>query len=83
MADITRAVDDKTARDLLGENFRRQLLMDGQYGALSFICTKTDVIKSSEIRRYMLQFTTIFQFYHDQGGHGTEKTGNLDVNFSR
>ena len=52
VADITRAVDDKTARDLLGEHFRRQLLMDGQYGALSFVCTKTDSMKASEIRRY-------------------------------
>lgn len=30
VANIKRAVDDKTAKDMLGESFRRQLLMDGQ-----------------------------------------------------
>ena len=33
------------SQDLLGENFRRQMLMDGQYGSITFICTKTDVIQ--------------------------------------
>jgi len=32
-------------QDLLGENFRRQMLMDGQYGSITFICTKTDVLQ--------------------------------------
>ncbi|XP_062567678.1 nuclear GTPase SLIP-GC-like [Saccostrea cucullata] len=49
VSSIHRAIDDKTAKDLLGENFRRQLLMDGQYGNIAFICTKTDIIKNSEI----------------------------------
>ena len=40
VAPIKRAVDDKSAKDLLGENFKRQLLMDGQYGNVSFICTQ-------------------------------------------
>ncbi|XP_061188894.1 uncharacterized protein LOC133197070 [Saccostrea echinata] len=51
VSSIHRAIDDKTAKDLLGENFRRQLLMDGQYGNIAFICTKTDIIKNSEIIR--------------------------------
>ncbi|XP_048745844.2 uncharacterized protein LOC125658551 isoform X2 [Ostrea edulis] len=51
ISSIHRAIDDKTAKDLLGENFRRQLLMDGQYGNIAFICTKTDDIKNSEIIR--------------------------------
>ncbi|KAL4234557.1 hypothetical protein ACF0H5_006198 [Mactra antiquata] len=51
VSSIERAIDDKTAKDLLGENFRRQLLMDGQYGSIAFICTKTDVITPSEIIR--------------------------------
>ncbi|XP_070574602.1 myosin-2 heavy chain-like isoform X2 [Ptychodera flava] len=51
VADITRAVDNKTAKDLLGESFRRQLLMDGQYGSVAFICTKNDLINPSEIIR--------------------------------
>lgn len=42
VAPISRAVDNKQAKDLLGEQFKRQLLMDGQYGAVSFICTQTD-----------------------------------------
>jgi len=32
VANIKRAVNDKTAKNMLGESFRRQLLMDGQYG---------------------------------------------------
>ena len=41
VAPIKRAVDDGTAKELLGEQFRRRLLMDGQYGNVSFICTQT------------------------------------------
>ncbi|XP_052816838.1 uncharacterized protein LOC128243248 isoform X1 [Mya arenaria] len=51
VSSIHRAIDDKMAKDLLGANFRRQLLMDGQYGSITFICTKTDVITPSEIIR--------------------------------
>lgn len=32
VAPIKRAVDDGTAKELLGEQFKRRLLMDGQYG---------------------------------------------------
>ncbi len=38
-------LQDFGVQDLLGENFRRQMLMDGQYGSITFICTKTDVIQ--------------------------------------
>ncbi|KAL8382357.1 hypothetical protein RB595_006242 [Gaeumannomyces hyphopodioides] len=48
LAPITRAVDDKTARKLLGEGFRRQLKFDGAYSAITFICSKTDDISVSE-----------------------------------
>jgi hypothetical protein len=41
VAPIKRAVDDGTAKELLGEQFKRRLLMDGQYGNVSFICTQT------------------------------------------
>jgi len=51
VAPISRAVDNKQAKDLLGEQFKRQLLMDGQYGAVSFICTQTDDCSPSEIVR--------------------------------
>jgi hypothetical protein len=27
-------------QDLLGDEFRRQMMMDGQFGAISFVCTK-------------------------------------------
>lgn len=46
-----RAVNDKTAKDMLGEQFRRQLLMDGQFGSLAFVATHSDVLNRSEARR--------------------------------
>ncbi|KAL4423152.1 hypothetical protein ABPG77_007805, partial [Micractinium sp. CCAP 211/92] len=48
-ADITRAVDNKTAKDLLGESFRRQMMMDGQFGSISFICSKSDNVMPREV----------------------------------
>ena len=33
MAPINRAVDDKAAKNLLGESFKRQLKMDGGFNA--------------------------------------------------
>ncbi|RPD61950.1 hypothetical protein L226DRAFT_613292 [Lentinus tigrinus ALCF2SS1-7] len=53
LAPITRAVDDKTARDLMGDAFRMQLMMDGNYdaNAITFIATKCDDISCSEVIR--------------------------------
>ena len=51
VSNIVRAVNDKTAKDLLGEQFRRQMLMDGQYGALAFVATQSDVLERSEALR--------------------------------
>ena len=51
VAPIKRAVDDGTAKELLGESFKRRLLMDGQYGNVSFICTQTDDCEATEIMR--------------------------------
>ncbi|KAK4100264.1 hypothetical protein N658DRAFT_516763 [Parathielavia hyrcaniae] len=48
VAPITRAVDDKTAKSLLGDSFRRQLKYDGTYPAVTFICSKTDDISVTE-----------------------------------
>ncbi|KAG1892548.1 hypothetical protein F4604DRAFT_1699937 [Suillus subluteus] len=50
LAPITRAVDDKTARDLLGEAFKLQL-MNGNYDAhtITFIASKCDDISCSEV----------------------------------
>jgi predicted nucleic acid-binding Zn-ribbon protein len=51
VAPINRAVDDKTAKTLLGDSFKRQLKFDGTYSAVTFICSKTDdisVLEASE-----------------------------------
>jgi hypothetical protein len=51
VAPIQRAVDDGTAKELMGENFKRRLLMDGNYGNVMFICTQTDSCEATEILR--------------------------------
>ncbi|KAK0453568.1 hypothetical protein EV421DRAFT_2030518 [Armillaria borealis] len=60
LAPITRAVDDKTARDLLGDAFKMQLMItfllrivDGNYDdhAITFIASKCDDISCSEVIR--------------------------------
>lgn len=48
VAPINRAVDDKAAKTLLGDTFKRQLKFDGTYSAVSFICSKTDDISLTE-----------------------------------
>ncbi|KAJ9613364.1 hypothetical protein H2200_003306 [Cladophialophora chaetospira] len=48
VAPITRAVDDKSAKALLGDTFKRQLKMDGGYNSVTFICSKTDDISITE-----------------------------------
>jgi len=48
---INRAANDKTAKDLMGESFRRQLLMDGQMDSLVFIATQSDSLVKTEIAR--------------------------------
>ena len=48
VAPINRAVDDKAAKTLLGESFKRQLKMDGGFNAVTFICSKTDDISLLE-----------------------------------
>jgi GTPase SAR1 family protein len=48
VAPITRAVDDKSAKNLLGDSFKRQLKMDGGYDSVTFICSKTDDISITE-----------------------------------
>ncbi|KAF7352854.1 Nuclear GTPase SLIP-GC [Mycena venus] len=51
LAPIMRAVDSKIAKDLLGDAFRNQLMMDGGYddNTITFIATKCDDISCSEI----------------------------------
>ncbi|KAK8221531.1 hypothetical protein IWZ01DRAFT_537433 [Phyllosticta capitalensis] len=48
VAPITRAVDDKAAKKLLGDTFKRQLKLDGTYDNVTFICSKTDDISLQE-----------------------------------
>lgn len=48
VAPIGRAVDDKAAKNLLGESFKRQLKYDGIYSRVTFICSKTDDISIME-----------------------------------
>jgi len=50
VAPIIRAVDDKSARYLLGEGFKRQLQRDGTLSRMTFVCSKTDEIVLSEVR---------------------------------
>ncbi|KAF8974240.1 hypothetical protein BDZ97DRAFT_1945601 [Flammula alnicola] len=51
LAPITRAVDDKTARDLLGDAFKIQLMSDYDDHAITFIASKCDDISCSEVIR--------------------------------
>ncbi|KAK1569452.1 tat pathway signal sequence [Colletotrichum navitas] len=51
VAPIVRAVDDESAKNLLGESFRQQLVLDNKYSAISIICSKTDDINVDEVAR--------------------------------
>ncbi|KAK2030789.1 hypothetical protein LX32DRAFT_716264 [Colletotrichum zoysiae] len=44
VAPINRAVDNKTAKDLMSDSIKRQIKLDGSYSALTIICSKTDVM---------------------------------------
>ncbi|KAH7412113.1 hypothetical protein DE146DRAFT_709700 [Phaeosphaeria sp. MPI-PUGE-AT-0046c] len=48
VAPITRAVDDKAAKTLLGDTFKRQLKFEGGFSSVTFICSKTDDISITE-----------------------------------
>lgn len=48
VAPITRAVNDKAAKKLLGDQFRRQMKYDGMFSNVTFICSKTDDISVTE-----------------------------------
>ena len=64
---INRAVDDKAAKSLLGESFKRQLKYDGTYSRVTFICTKTDDISITEVAEN-----------HDPGGELFESWARID-----
>ncbi|KAF5514477.1 Nuclear GTPase SLIP-GC [Colletotrichum fructicola] len=48
IAPITRAVNDRTAKTLLGQHSRQQLKFDGSYSNITFICTKADDVALDE-----------------------------------
>ncbi|KAG9195536.1 hypothetical protein G6011_00657 [Alternaria panax] len=48
VAPINRAVDDKAAKTLLGDSFKRQLKYDGGFSSVTFVCSKTDDISITE-----------------------------------
>ncbi|KAI6299252.1 hypothetical protein MCOR33_004782 [Pyricularia grisea] len=48
LAPIQRAVDDKSAKTLMGAAFKEQLKFDGMFDKVTFICSKTDDIPVSE-----------------------------------
>ena len=51
MAPITRAVDDKSAQELIGSSFKRQLQFDGAFSNITMICSKTDDMTLTEALR--------------------------------
>lgn len=54
VTNIQRAVDDKTAQDLLSDSLKRQLQLDGKLNRVCCICTKTDDIVVNEVRKNLL-----------------------------
>lgn len=44
VAPINRAVDNKTAKDLMSDSIKQQLKLDGAFSTLTVICSKTDDI---------------------------------------
>ena len=74
VAPIIRAVDDKSAKKLLGETFKRQLKMDGTYNAVSFICSKTDDISLSEASEGLGLEEEHSHLYAEMDAHSTTQS---------
>ncbi|XP_071154236.1 nuclear GTPase SLIP-GC-like isoform X2 [Mytilus edulis] len=53
VAEVHRAFSSKIAKELMGESFRRQLFMDGNYSSdnIAFVCTKNDNLNCKELTR--------------------------------
>ncbi|CAC5380156.1 unnamed protein product [Mytilus coruscus] len=53
VAEVHRAFSSKIAKELMGESFRRQLFMDGNYSSdnIAFVCTKNDHLNCTELTR--------------------------------
>ncbi|KAF3022460.1 hypothetical protein E8E14_009658 [Neopestalotiopsis sp. 37M] len=65
VAPITRAVDDKTAKKLLGQSFKLQLKLDCKYDRVTFICSKTDEISVMEAGKSFQNQKDISTCLHD------------------
>ncbi|KAF2800452.1 hypothetical protein K505DRAFT_228631 [Melanomma pulvis-pyrius CBS 109.77] len=63
---INRAVDDKAAKTLLGDSFKRQLKFDGGLSDVTFICSKTDDISITEATD-SLDLENRISVYRDEG----------------
>ena len=57
VSDITRAVTDQTASELLNKSFQQQLLAGGKYNdhCVTMVCTRSDQINFEEISAEILQ----------------------------
>ena len=47
-------------QNLLSTSFRQQMLMDGQYGSITFVATKTDDVSPSEIVESLATVSGLF-----------------------
>lgn len=66
VAPITRAVDDKAAKTLLGDSFKTQLKYDGGFSSVTFICSKTDDISITEAIDTLELEEEVESFYDQQ-----------------
>ncbi|KAL8764619.1 MAG: hypothetical protein Q9194_006942 [Teloschistes cf. exilis] len=51
VAPMIRAVDDGTARSLLGDSMKRQLVSDLNFKSITFVCSKTDEIDCTKMQQ--------------------------------
>jgi hypothetical protein len=72
VAPINRAVDDKAAKTLLGESFKRQLKYDGSFSSVTFICSKTDDISITEAVETLELNDEVDGLYSQQGHYKQE-----------
>ncbi|PVH98719.1 hypothetical protein DM02DRAFT_719195 [Periconia macrospinosa] len=75
VAPITRAVDDKAAKNLLGDTFKRQLKYDGTYSNVTFICSKTDDISITEATDSLDLHNEISTLEEKENGYRRELKG--------
>ncbi|KAH6642388.1 hypothetical protein C7974DRAFT_420684 [Boeremia exigua] len=68
VAPITRAVDDKAAKTLLGDSFKTQLKYDGGFSSVTFICSKTDDISITEAIDTLELHEEVESLYEQQDG---------------